>query len=107
MVTAVKSAAIKPCTRKKMNMAMRERSIMVQCDRPDLGTKYAFFSLGGDELTILYCKEGSAVVPVLTEHILLSDYPEAAFLHDGVAWNIHEVNCWVRFAERTDERTTS
>lgn len=86
-------------------MAMRERSILVQCDRPDLGTQYAFFNLDGHELGILYVNiAGGKTLPVLTEHIPFSEYPEAAFLHDGKAWNIHEVNCWVRFAERIEER---
>lgn len=86
-------------------MATRERSIMVQCARPDLGTKYAYFNLGESELSILYVNMvGVGVSPALTERISFAEYPEAKFLHDGRAWNIHEVNCWVRFAENTEER---
>lgn len=86
-------------------MTMRERVIEVQCNRPDLGTKYAFFFLEEIELVIFYVNiVGGKISPILTEHIAFSEYPEAAFLHDGNAWNIHEVNCWVRFAERIEER---
>jgi hypothetical protein len=89
-----------------MQTAMTERSLMVKCDRPDLGTKYAFFHLGAEQLVILYVNiEGEKTKPVLSEPLRFSDYPEAQFIHDGKAWNIHEVNCWVRFAERTEERT--
>lgn len=85
---------------------MTERSIMVQCDRPDLETKYAFFNLGEAQLLILYVTiEEEKVRTALSERIGFDEYPEAKFLHDGKAWNIHEVNCWVRFAERIEERT--
>lgn len=87
-------------------MATIERSLMVQCNRPDLGTAYAFFNLAENELVIFYVNiEGGKTTPVLTEHIPFSTYPEAAYLHDGKAWNTSEVNCWVRFAERVEERT--
>jgi len=86
---------------------MNGKSILVQCNRPDLKTSYAYFSMHDRALQIIYLnvQSGGVMIPIHSEDLLFSEYPEARLLHDGNAWNVGELSCWLKFAEtETEER---
>lgn len=95
--------SIRPCQRKGIITSMNGKSILVQCRRKDLGTNYAYFSVGGSALKIVYLnvKHGQ-VLPHHSESVSYAKYPEARLIHDGAAWNVDELKCWLRFAETED-----
>lgn len=94
---------VKPCVRKRISHAMNGKSLIVLCNRPDLGTKYAYFSVGPDSLTITYVLVSNGLTIVRrAESLPFADYPEARLVHDGSAWNINELKCWIRFAEEPE-----
>lgn len=94
---------IRPCVRKGIKTSMNGKSILVQCRRKDLGTNYAYFSVGPSALKIIYLNvQHGQVFPRHTENVPYSKYPEARLIHDGSAWNVDELKCWLRFAETED-----
>lgn len=103
--STVRHPLIRVCDRKRLVAAMKERSILVMCRRPDLHTKYALFSLLDNGLQILYLpkEQGQGHAPVYSETLSYVDYPEALLLHDGAAWNLGELGCWVKYAESVVE----
>lgn len=96
----------RPRTRK--GTTMNGKTILIQCNRPDLGTSYARFSVGVDALKITYgnvCAHGlfstkrtPAGEPV-QETLPYSEHGEAQLVHNGRGWNVSELNCWVKFLE--------
>lgn len=96
---------LRPCDRKKISAAMNGKSLLVQCHRPDLHTRYAYFDLRPDALHIRYLNiQKGLMVQTYSETLSFAEYPEARLLHDGSAWNVGELSCWLRYAETPEER---
>jgi len=74
-----------------------KHSIFIQCQRDDLGTEYARFTVLDDLLKIEhYGKDDTGVFCVVdTEFLRFADYPEVRAVHDGTAWNPVELMMWL------------
>lgn len=87
------------------------KTIYLQCSRPDLGTRYALFSVGSDALKITYGNiDGHGLFEAklhpdgqpFRETLVYSLFDEARLVHDGNGWNVSELGCWIKFLERQE-----
>lgn len=94
-------------TRRKPT-TMNGKSLLFQCHRPDLGTRYAYFCMGSDALKIIYLNIHSGLVQTAeSESLPFAEYPDVRLLHDGNGWNVTELACWLKYAANPDREGTN